>query len=276
MWSAGWSASAQCRARGGFTLIELLVVVAILALLISLLLPALSHARERGQETVCLTNLRTMGQAALIYAQENRDRVVRSESPWAHFAIMLLPHIGQPDDVQRLFDRNGNVIRAELQEICRRTAILNCPRFPVEAQLLDYVVSAFQIPFPFRQNDFISETVGTGPRSTTDDRRPTFTDINNMGARSASQFIYVTEAHQGMPLPDTPNWAILTDLFLPNHLPLAGFPRVANDQRHPGGVGCMFFDGRAEMLPVRSIDPGGPVPMRERMRRFTYDELEGF
>lgn len=53
----------------GFTLIELLVVIAIIALLISILLPALSAAREQGRETVCRGNLRAMGQGAISYAQ---------------------------------------------------------------------------------------------------------------------------------------------------------------------------------------------------------------
>jgi prepilin-type N-terminal cleavage/methylation domain-containing protein/prepilin-type processing-associated H-X9-DG protein len=55
--------------RSGFTLAELVVVVAIIALLISLLLPALNRAREQSRSVKCLGNLRQMGQAAFIYAQ---------------------------------------------------------------------------------------------------------------------------------------------------------------------------------------------------------------
>lgn len=62
--------------RGGFTLIELLVVVAIIALLISILLPSLSRAREQARRTVCLANLRSFGQASLIYAEFERGGVL--------------------------------------------------------------------------------------------------------------------------------------------------------------------------------------------------------
>jgi prepilin-type N-terminal cleavage/methylation domain-containing protein len=66
-------------ARRGFTLIELLVVVAIIALLISILLPSLSRAREQARTAKCLANLRSMGVAAATYSGEYRVR----DFPWA-------------------------------------------------------------------------------------------------------------------------------------------------------------------------------------------------
>ena len=62
--------------RGGFTLIELLVVIAIIAILAAMLLPALAAAKAKAQTIKCISNLKQLQLAAVVYATDNGDTMI--------------------------------------------------------------------------------------------------------------------------------------------------------------------------------------------------------
>jgi len=80
------------RNTSGFTLIELLVVIAIIAVLLAILMPALSRVKEQGKRATCLSNLKQLTLAWIMYADENDDKLVNgdtgeysihaNETPW--------------------------------------------------------------------------------------------------------------------------------------------------------------------------------------------------
>ena len=58
----------------GFTLIELLVVISIIALLVSILMPALGKAKQQAKNAVCQAHLRGLGLGLILYLSENEER----------------------------------------------------------------------------------------------------------------------------------------------------------------------------------------------------------
>ena len=89
------------KAAKGFTLVELLVVIGIIALLISILLPALNKARQAAVKVQCASNLRSIGQAFAIYAVTNQGFYPFANTPRGNELLGYAP-TGMPIRAQRM------------------------------------------------------------------------------------------------------------------------------------------------------------------------------
>ena len=107
----------------GFTLIELLVVVAIIAILMAILMPALQRAREQGKRASCLSNLKQLQLAWVMYADDNDGKIVEArpgqigKNPWA----IIPANYASSAQAQEAFEKGA------LYKYCPSPKIFKCP-----------------------------------------------------------------------------------------------------------------------------------------------------
>jgi prepilin-type N-terminal cleavage/methylation domain-containing protein len=139
----------RTRVTAGFTLVELLVVVGIIGVLVSILMPALSRARESANSLACLANLRSIGQAMNLYAAQYKNAIPGSPhtTSWGIWwtpggAFTLKPGVNVhnvPGDTVALYDFVGPLARVMGLNIPETTDAV--PRIRAYRQL-----KAFQCP----------------------------------------------------------------------------------------------------------------------------------
>ncbi len=264
----------------GFTLIELLVVVAIIALLISILLPALQQARLIARQLVDKSNIRSQGQSAYLYAENNTGWIPRGimgyttaegSDEFGTYATAILREMGYTGHIPP----RDEIQQPELIPVFLSIPQYQCPDFPDERQALDFVANATGIPYTQGAIDYDTalEWNPEGAFQGEDGDSTGYTGLSKIeeigNVTSTAALIYVTEGHKSLTEGGNKDEFRFHHFFLTSMLPFGGNPRIGNDQRHPGGLNALFFDSHAETMPLKSIDPGYPNSLGLRLKYVT-------
>ncbi len=196
----------------GFTLIELLVVIAVIAVLMSILMPVLGKVRKQAYGTVCQSNLRTIGLAVAMFADDNDGKVCRG--------------MGEP----RWFMEYMRYMKEDFEDgNFRRVKYYRCKAYPDKRQMVAYVVNAW------------SKDTWSG----------TFNEVSGLfktlNIRDRANTIYIADAEDGPHRPIIENEQDGLgdmDVWHPDHLPAPehNTSNRAARARHKNGHNALFWD----------------------------------
>ncbi|MCU0915596.1 MAG: prepilin-type N-terminal cleavage/methylation domain-containing protein, partial [Planctomycetes bacterium] len=125
------------RKAAGFTLIELLVVIAIIALLMAILMPALSKARKQAWGVTCGSNLRQVGVAANVFAQDHDNRIPRADD------LKLLAGHTHEETTRWFKAFIPYLAQSVLNGDYRQVKIYRCPAYPEKRHTVCFAVNGW-------------------------------------------------------------------------------------------------------------------------------------